>query len=67
MAGEVRYELSFISLNSDCSLRASLAVVDLTIALHYVFHAPVDKLLWDVGEQVLLCEKEIIVRFQIYG
>uniref|UniRef100_A0A7N0UU38 1-deoxy-D-xylulose-5-phosphate synthase n=1 Tax=Kalanchoe fedtschenkoi TaxID=63787 RepID=A0A7N0UU38_KALFE len=51
LADEIRYELSFISSKSDYSLRASLAVVDLTIALHYVFHAPVDKLLWDTGEQ----------------
>ncbi|XP_021643036.2 probable 1-deoxy-D-xylulose-5-phosphate synthase, chloroplastic isoform X2 [Hevea brasiliensis] len=33
------------------SIKASLAVVELTVAIHYVFHAPVDKILWDVGEQ----------------
>ncbi len=30
---------------------ASLGVVELTIALHYVFNAPFDKIIWDVGHQ----------------
>jgi 1-deoxy-D-xylulose-5-phosphate synthase len=30
---------------------ASLGVVELTIALHYVFNTPYDKLVWDVGHQ----------------
>ena len=30
---------------------ASLGVVELTVALHYVFNTPVDKLIWDVGHQ----------------
>ncbi|HPS64715.1 MAG TPA: 1-deoxy-D-xylulose-5-phosphate synthase [Ignavibacteria bacterium] len=32
-------------------LGASLGVVELTIALHYVFNAPTDKIIWDVGHQ----------------
>ena len=32
-------------------LAPSLGVVELTIALHYVFKAPVDKIIWDVGHQ----------------
>ena len=32
-------------------LAASLGVVELTIALHYVFDTPTDKLVWDVGHQ----------------
>ncbi|WP_338410217.1 1-deoxy-D-xylulose-5-phosphate synthase [uncultured Flavobacterium sp.] len=32
-------------------LGASLGVVELTIALHYVFNTPVDLLVWDVGHQ----------------
>ena len=32
-------------------LGASLGVVELTIALHYVFQAPDDQLVWDVGHQ----------------
>ena len=30
-------------------LAAGLGTVDLTIALHYVFNTPEDKLVWDVG------------------
>jgi 1-deoxy-D-xylulose-5-phosphate synthase len=30
---------------------ASLGVVELTVALHYVFNAPYDQLVWDVGHQ----------------
>ncbi|RDH90986.1 MAG: 1-deoxy-D-xylulose-5-phosphate synthase [endosymbiont of Seepiophila jonesi] len=32
-------------------LAAGLGVVELTIALHYVFDTPVDRLIWDVGHQ----------------
>jgi 1-deoxy-D-xylulose-5-phosphate synthase len=32
-------------------LGASLGTVELTIALHFVFNAPLDKLIWDVGHQ----------------
>jgi len=32
-------------------LGASLGVVELTIALHYVFNTPFDELIWDVGHQ----------------
>ncbi len=33
-------------------LGASLGVVELTVALHYVFDTPADRLVWDVGHQV---------------
>lgn len=32
-------------------LGASLGAVELTVALHYVFNTPIDKLVWDVGHQ----------------
>ncbi len=32
-------------------LGSSLGVVELTVALHYVYHTPEDKLIWDVGHQ----------------
>ena len=32
-------------------LGAGLGVVELTVALHYVFDTPNDKLIWDVGHQ----------------
>jgi 1-deoxy-D-xylulose-5-phosphate synthase len=30
---------------------ASLGVIELTVALHYIYNTPVDKLIWDVGHQ----------------
>jgi 1-deoxy-D-xylulose-5-phosphate synthase len=38
---------------SECGghLASNLGVVELAIALHYVFDAPVDKIIWDVGHQ----------------
>lgn len=32
-------------------LSSSLGVVELTVAMHYVFNAPEDKIIWDVGHQ----------------
>lgn len=52
LAVEIRSELSSIVSKTEKSLKSSLAAVELTVALHHVFHAPVDKILWDVGEQV---------------
>lgn len=31
---------------------SNLGVVELTVALHYIFNTPQDKILWDVGHQV---------------
>jgi len=52
LADEIRSEISFLMPKIDVPFKASLAVVELTIAMHRVFHAPADKILWDVGEQV---------------
>ena len=32
-------------------LGAGLGVVELTVALHYIFNTPTDKIIWDVGHQ----------------
>ena len=32
-------------------LGAGLGVVELTVALHYIFDTPKDKIIWDVGHQ----------------
>lgn len=53
LTGEIRSEISFVMSKTRRPFRASLAVVELTVALHHVFHAPMDKILWDDGEQVL--------------
>lgn len=51
LADELRSELFFLMSKTSRSFESSISVVELTISLHYVFHAPVDKILWDAGEQ----------------
>lgn len=51
LAGELRrYIIDVVSVKEG-HLGASLGVVELTIALHYVFNTPEDRLIWDVGHQ----------------
>ncbi|KAL3500391.1 hypothetical protein ACH5RR_039484 [Cinchona calisaya] len=50
LADDIRSELSFIMSQTEKAFRASLAVVELTVAIHYVFRSPADKILWDVEE-----------------
>lgn len=51
LATEIRsFIIDIVSVNGG-HLGASLGVVELTIALHYVFDTPIDKLVWDVGHQ----------------
>ena len=51
LADELRQEvISAVSVTGG-HLGAGLGVVELTIALHYVFDTPSDKLIWDVGHQ----------------
>ena len=51
LAKELREFIINIVATKQGHLGASLGVVELTIALHYVFNTPVDLLLWDVGHQ----------------
>ena len=51
LADEVRAEtISAVSVTGG-HLGAGLGVVELTVALHAVFDAPRDKIIWDVGHQ----------------
>jgi 1-deoxy-D-xylulose-5-phosphate synthase len=51
LADELRAEtISAVSATGG-HLGAGLGVVELTVALHYVFNTPVDRLIWDVGHQ----------------
>ena len=51
LAEEVRGFLLHSVSQSGGHLAAGLGTVELTIALHYVFNTPEDKLVWDVGHQ----------------
>ncbi len=51
LAGEVRAETISAVSETGGHLGAGLGVVELTVALHAVFDAPRDKIIWDVGHQ----------------
>ncbi len=51
LAQELRHFIIEIVASKEGHLGASLGVVELTIALHYVFQTPEDVLIWDVGHQ----------------
>ena len=51
VADEVREEMISAVSETGGHLGAGLGVVELTVALHYVFDTPNDKLIWDVGHQ----------------
>ena len=64
LAQELRDFIIDIVATKEGHLGASLGVVELTIAVHYAFNTPYDKLIWDVGHQayghkILTGRKEI--------
>ena len=51
VSNELREELINVVSETGGHLGAGLGVVELTVAIHYVFNTPKDKLVWDVGHQ----------------
>jgi 1-deoxy-D-xylulose-5-phosphate synthase len=51
LADELRWETIDAVAKTGGHLGAGLGVVELTVALHYVFDTPADRLIWDVGHQ----------------
>jgi len=51
LAQELRQKIIETVSKTGGHLAPSLGVVELTIALHYVFNMPEDKIIWDVGHQ----------------
>jgi 1-deoxy-D-xylulose-5-phosphate synthase len=51
LAEEIRKRIVEVVSRTGGHLASSLGVVELTIAIHYVFDAPKDKIIWDVGHQ----------------
>ncbi len=70
---EVRnYIIDVISEIGNSHFGASLGVVELTVALHYVFNTPYDQLVWDVGHQayghkLLTGRRDIFHTNRLYG
>lgn len=66
-----QYIIDMVSVNGG-HFGASLGVVELTTALHYVFNTPYDQLIWDVGHQayghkILTGRKEAFYTNRMYG
>ncbi len=51
ISDELREELISVVSETGGHLGAGLGVIELTVAIHYVFNTPKDKLVWDVGHQ----------------
>lgn len=51
LADELRADLIDVVSRTGGHLGSSLGVVELTVALHYLFDTPNDRLIWDVGHQ----------------
>jgi len=51
LCGEIRKRIIETVSKTGGHLAPSLGVVELTVAVHYVFDAPNDKIIWDVGHQ----------------
>lgn len=72
LAEEIRkYILEVVSMRGG-HLAPNLGVVELTLALHYVFDAPKDKIIWDVGHQcyvhkIITGRKEVFKTLRTYG
>ena len=54
LAGEIREELIAVLSNNGGHLGPNLGVVELSLALHYVFHTPQDSFLFDVSHQAYI-------------
>jgi 1-deoxy-D-xylulose-5-phosphate synthase len=69
---EIRdYIIEVVSKNAG-HLGGNLGAVEITIALHYIFNAPYDKIIWDVGHQayghkILTGRKEVFPTIRQYG
>ena len=51
LSGEIRKRIVEVVSQKGGHLASSLGAVELTLALHYVFDTPKDKIIWDVGHQ----------------
>jgi len=72
LATELRQFLLESVAHTGGHLSSNLGTVELTIALHYVFNTPYDRLVWDVGHQtyahkVLTGRREAMGRLRTYG
>ena len=72
LADELRQFLVESVAKTGGHLSSNLGTVELTIALHYVFNTPYDRLVWDVGHQtyahkILTGRREGMSRLRMHG
>lgn len=72
LAGELRRFLIESVSKTGGHLSSNLGTVELTVALHYVFNAPEDRIVWDVGHQtyshkILTGRREAMAGLRRYG
>ncbi|MBQ0015377.1 MAG: 1-deoxy-D-xylulose-5-phosphate synthase [Bacteroidales bacterium] len=72
LSGELRQYIIDTLANHPGHLASSLGTVELSIALHYVFNTPDDKLVWDVGHQayahkILTGRRDRFATIRTYG
>lgn len=72
LAHEIRQRLVQVTSKNGGHLAPNLGVVELTLALHYVYSAPQDKIVWDVGHQayvhkILTGRAQTIDTIRTYG
>jgi 1-deoxy-D-xylulose-5-phosphate synthase len=72
LSSEIRHYIIETVKTTGGHLASSLGVIELTIALHYVFNTPDDKLIWDVGHQayshkILTGRREQMKNIRQYG
>ena len=71
LSEELRQFIIDVISHNPGHLSASLGTVEMTVAIHYVFNTPDDKLIWDVGHQayphkILTGRKEIFQTLRTY-
>lgn len=66
LAEEIRQTIIQTVARNGGHLSPSLGVVELTLALHYVFNSPIDKIVWDVGHQSY-AHKLLTGRYKEFG
>ncbi len=72
LAQEIRQEIISIVAQTGGHLSSNLGAVELTLALHYCFNIPTDKVVWDVGHQcyahkMLTGRRELIKELRQFG
>jgi 1-deoxy-D-xylulose-5-phosphate synthase len=72
LAVEIRELMVKVISKRGGHLASSLGVVELTLALHYIFNTPEDKIIWDVGHQcyahkILTGRREQFETIRCYG